>query len=127
MSSPSTVEDGLHMLNSVIVNLSHDIFAEYLNGIRASLYSQFRSSETQNACFVKGLIILLSLLLVKHGSSKIMDIVNSVPMCTIHTFMDELWIPGKKTINTHAKVKLISVASSKLLCESQDFADNAAD
>ncbi|KAI3711452.1 hypothetical protein L2E82_41554 [Cichorium intybus] len=127
LSSPSTVEDGLHMLNSVIVNLSHDIFAEHLNGIWASLYSQFRSSETQNACFVRGLIILMSLLLVKHGSRKLMDIVNSVPMCTIHTFLDELWIPGMKTIIAHADVKLISVASSKLLCESPTFADNAAD
>ncbi|KAI3711437.1 hypothetical protein L2E82_41531 [Cichorium intybus] len=127
LSSPSTVEDGLHMLNSVIVDLSHDIFAEYLNRIWASLYSQFRSSETQNACFIWRLIILMSLVLVKHVSRKLMKYENSVLICTIHTFLDELWIPGMKTITAYAEFKLISVASSKFLCESPDFADNVTD
>ncbi|CAI9292076.1 unnamed protein product [Lactuca saligna] len=125
VSSPSTEEQGFHILNPVIENLGYDVMAEYMNHIWASLFTRLQNSKTPR--LVRCLIIFMSLFLVKHGIQTLVDSINSVQANLFHVILGQFWIPSLKTITGYTEVKLSAVASSKLLCESASLLDPAAE
>lgn len=125
VSSPSTEEQGFHILNPIIENLGYDVMAEYMNHIWASLFTRLQNSKT--ARLVRCLIIFMSLFLVKHGIQTLVDSINSVQANLFHAILGQFWIPNLKTITGNTEVKLAAVASSKLLCESPSLLDPAAE
>ncbi|XP_071716769.1 exportin-2-like [Rutidosis leptorrhynchoides] len=125
VSSPSTEEQGFHILNPLIENLRYDVIAEYMNHVWASLFTRLQNSKTPR--LVRCLIIFMSLFLVKHGIQTHVDSINSVQPNLFHAILSQFWIPDLKTITGNIEVKLSAVASSKLLCESQSLLDPAAE
>ncbi|XP_071696769.1 exportin-2-like [Rutidosis leptorrhynchoides] len=125
VSSPSTEEQGFHILNPLIENLGYNVMSEYMNHIWASLFTRLQNSKTPR--LVRCLIIFMSLFLVKHGIQTLVDSINSVQANLFQAILGQFWIPNLKTITGNIEVKLSAVASSKLLCESQALLDPAAE
>ncbi|GJV23332.1 exportin-2 [Tanacetum coccineum] len=125
VSSPSTEEQGFHILNPVIENLGYNVLAEYMNHIWATLFTRLQNNKTPR--LVRCLIIFMSLFLVKHGIQTLVDSVNSVQANLFNAILGQFWIPTLKTITGNTEVKLSAVASTKLLCESPSLLDPAAE
>ncbi|CAL1352797.1 unnamed protein product [Linum trigynum] len=124
VSSPRTEEQGFHLLNTVIENLEFPIIAPYMGHIWALLFTRLRQKETVR--FTKSLVIFMSLFLIKHGPANLIDTMNSVKADTFAVILNEFWIPKLKLITGHIEVKLVAVASCRLICESPVLLDPAA-
>lgn len=64
---------------------------------------------------------------MKHGVEALVDSINSVQANLFQVILSRFWIPNLKTITGYTEVKLIAVASAKLLCESPSMLDPAAE
>ncbi|CAN1157150.1 CAS [Linum perenne] len=124
ISSPSTEEQGFHLLNTVIENLEFAVISPYMVHIWAALFTRLKKKET--AKFVKSLVIFMSLFLIKHGPGNLIDTMNSVQANIFMTILEKFWIPKLKLITGHIEVKLVAVASCRLICEAPALLDPAA-
>ncbi|CAI0469640.1 unnamed protein product [Linum tenue] len=124
VSSPSTEEQGFHLLNTVIENLEFPVIAPYMGHIWAALFTRLKKKETTK--FIKSLLIFMSLFLIKHGPGNLIDTMNSVQANIFTAILDKFWIPKLKLITGHIEVKLVAVASCKLICESPVLVEPAA-
>ncbi|KAL0379382.1 UNVERIFIED_CONTAM: Exportin-2 [Sesamum angustifolium] len=116
VSSPSTDEQGFYVLNTVIENLGYDVIHPYISHIWVALFKRLQYNRTVK--FIKSLVIFMSLFLVKHGPEKLVGSMNAVQPDVFHTILEQFWIPNLKLITGSTELKLTSVASTRLICES---------
>ncbi|XP_059634392.1 exportin-2 [Cornus florida] len=124
VSSSSTEEQGFYVLNTAIENLGYDVIAPYMGHIWASLFTRLQNKRTVK--FVKSLLIFMSLFLIKHGSRNLVDSMNAVQPNIFVVILEQFWIPNLKLITGFIELKLTSVASTRLICESAILLDPAA-
>ncbi|CAN0889573.1 CAS [Linum grandiflorum] len=124
ISSSSTEEQGFHLLNTVIENLEFAVIYPYMGRIWLSLFNRLQKKET--AKFVKSLVIFMSLFLIKHGHGNLINTMNEVQANIFVMILEKFWIPKVKLITGHIEVKLVAVASCRLICESPVLSDPAA-
>ncbi|KAL1549740.1 exportin-2-like [Salvia divinorum] len=116
VSSRSTAEQGFYVLNTVIENLGYDVVSAYISHIWFTLFQRLQNNKTTK--IVKSLIIFMALFLVKHGPEKLVGSMNAVQPDVFFQILEKVWIPGLKSITGSMELKLTSVASTRILCES---------
>ncbi|KAL7121590.1 hypothetical protein ACP275_02G191000 [Erythranthe tilingii] len=121
VSSPSTDEQGFYVLNTVIENLGYDVVSPYISHIWVALFKRLQSNRTVK--FIKSLVIFMSLFLAKHGPQNLVASVNTVQPDVFRTILEQFWIPNLKLITGSIELKLTSVASTRLICESLSPSD----
>ncbi|OIW16765.1 hypothetical protein TanjilG_05499 [Lupinus angustifolius] len=124
VKSKSTSEQGFYVLNTVIENLQYDVISPYISHIWAALFSVLQQNRTVK--LIKSLLIFMSLFLIKHGSSNVVNSMNSVQPGIFIVIMNQFWIPNLKLITGSIELKLTAVASTKFICESPVLLDPAA-
>ncbi|XP_011023163.1 PREDICTED: exportin-2-like [Populus euphratica] len=124
VSVPSTDEQGFFVLNTVIENLDYGAIAPYVGHIWNALFTRLQSKRTVK--YIKSLLIFMSLFLVKHGFANLVDSMNSVQAGIFLVILEQFWIPNLKLITGPIEVKLVSVASTRLICESLTLLDAGA-
>ncbi|KAK6142691.1 hypothetical protein DH2020_023039 [Rehmannia glutinosa] len=122
LSSPSTDEQGFYVLNTVIENLGYDVISPYISHIWVALFNRLQNHRTVK--FIKSLVIFMSLFLVKHGSQNLVSSMNAVQPDVFLTILEQFWIPNLKLITGSIEMKLTSVASTRLICESLSPSDS---
>ncbi|KAI3449282.1 hypothetical protein Pfo_005947 [Paulownia fortunei] len=122
VSSPSTDEQGFYVLNTVIENLGYDVISPYISHIWVALFKRLQYNRTVK--FIKSLVIFMSLFLVKHGSQNLASSMNAVQTDVFLTILEQFWIPNLKLITGSMELKLTSVASTRLICESLSPSDS---
>lgn len=122
--SPSTEDQGFFVLNTIMESLGYDVIAPYMGHIWACLFKRLQDNKTMK--FVRCLVILMSLILVKHGWNNLVDSINAVQPNLFLIILEQFWIPNLKQITGVIEVKLTAVASTKLICECPLLKDAAA-
>ncbi|KAI3444397.1 hypothetical protein Pfo_001062 [Paulownia fortunei] len=122
VSSPSTDEQGFYVLNTVIENLGYDVISPYISHIWVALFKRLQYNRTVK--FIKSLVIFMSLFLVKHGPENLAGSMNAVQPDIFRVILEQFWIPNLKLITGSIELKLTSVASTRLLCESLSPSDS---
>ncbi|KAM0932662.1 putative importin-beta domain, exportin-2, armadillo-like helical, exportin-2, central [Dioscorea sansibarensis] len=123
--SASTEELGFFVLNTVVENLGSDVLAPYIGHIWSALFTRLQIRRNVKK-FVNSLIIFMSLVLVKHGPVVLVDSINAVQPNIFITILQQFWIPNLKLLSGVIEVKLASIASTRLLCESSSLLDTSA-
>ncbi|KAJ4955695.1 hypothetical protein NE237_012478 [Protea cynaroides] len=116
VSASSSEELGFFVLNTVIENLGYDVISAFVPHIWAALFTRLQNHRTVR--FVKSLVIFMSLFLVKHGPVTLVDSMNAVQPNIFLVIVEQFWIPHLIMITGTIELKLTSVASTRLLCES---------
>ncbi|KAL2468925.1 Exportin-2 [Forsythia ovata] len=122
VSSPSSDEQGFYVLNTVIENLGYDVISPYISHIWVALFNRLQHNRTVK--YVKSLVIFMSLFLVRHGSQNLVGSMNAVQPDVFRTILEQFWIPNLKMITGSLELKLTSVASTRLICESLTTSDS---
>ncbi|KAF6136161.1 hypothetical protein GIB67_001570 [Kingdonia uniflora] len=121
VSVSSSVDLGFYVLNTVTENLGYDVISPYVSHIWNALFTRLQSHRSVK--FVKSLIVFMSLFLIKHGSQTLVDSVNAVQPNLFVSILEHCWIPNLMLIAGRVELKLTSVASTRLLCESPVLLD----
>lgn len=124
VTSPRTEDLGFYVLNTVVENLRYEMIAPFVGHIWSALFTRLQNKRTVK--FVNSLVIFMSLVLVKHGPSILVDSINAVQPNLFASILQQFWIPNLKLISGSIEVKLTSVASTRLICESPSLLDPAA-
>ncbi|CAA2965340.1 exportin-2-like [Olea europaea subsp. europaea] len=120
--SPHSDEQGFYVLNTVIENLGYDVISAYISHIWVALFNRLQHNRTVK--YIKSLVIFMSLFLVKHGSQNLVGSMNAVQPDVFRTILEQFWIPNLKLITGSLELKLTSVASARLICESVTPSDS---
>ncbi|KAH0450584.1 hypothetical protein IEQ34_021276 [Dendrobium chrysotoxum] len=121
VSISSTEDLGFYVLNTVVENLGFDMIGQYITHIWSVLFYQLQDRSTVK--FVNSLVVFMSLVLVKHGPVVLVDSINAVQDNIFVVIIKNFWIPNLKLISGSIEVKLTSVASTRLICESPTLLD----
>ncbi|KAL4622151.1 hypothetical protein ACB092_06G277300 [Castanea dentata] len=113
ISSTSTAEQGFYVLNTIIESLEYDVIEPNIRNIWAILFGQLQKWRAVK--FFKSFLILMSLFVVKHGSMKLVDSMNSVQANIFSVIVKQFWIPNLKLITGAIELKLTAVASTRLI------------
>ncbi|KAK2650059.1 hypothetical protein Ddye_017548 [Dipteronia dyeriana] len=124
VSSPTSDDQGFYVLNTVIDNLEYGVIAPYVAHIWNALFVRLQNNRTVK--FVKNFVIFMSLFLVKHNSTTLVDSMNAVQPAIFRTIVEQFWIPNLKLITGAIEFKLTAVASTRLICESPVLLDASA-
>ncbi|CAK8560661.1 unnamed protein product [Lathyrus sativus] len=124
IQSSSTSEQGFYVLNTVIESLPYDVIKPYISHIWAAIFRELQKRRPIK--LIKSLLIFISLFLVKHGSSNVIDTMNAVQPDIFSAILTQFWIPNLKHIIGKIELKLTAVASTRLICESPVLLDPAA-
>ncbi|CAI8607685.1 unnamed protein product [Vicia faba] len=124
IQSSSTSEQGFYVLNTVIESLPHAVIKPYISHIWAAIFRELQKKRPIK--LLKSLLIFISLFLVKHGSSNVIDTMNTVQPDIFSAILTQFWIPNLKYITGNIELKLTAVASTRLICESPVLLDPAA-
>ncbi|CAI9109891.1 OLC1v1009814C1 [Oldenlandia corymbosa var. corymbosa] len=116
---PSSDEPGFYVLNTVIENVCFDVIQPLLRDIWLVLFKRLSGKPTGK--FVKNLLIFMSLFLVKYGADKLVASINAIEDGLFYYMLEQLWIPSLEKIFGFIELKLTSVASTKLICESPEL------
>ncbi|KAG9143956.1 hypothetical protein Leryth_021624 [Lithospermum erythrorhizon] len=122
VSSPSTDEQGFYVLNTVIENLGFDVLSTYVSHIWVSLFQRLQSNRKVK--FTKSLVIFMSLFLVKYGFENLVNSMNAVQPDVFRAILEQFWVPNLKLITGSIEIKLTSVSSTRLICESPTLLDS---
>ncbi|XP_057454837.1 exportin-2 [Lotus japonicus] len=125
IQASSTSEQGFYVLNTVIESLEYDAIKPYISHIWAALFRELQRRRT-SVKLIKSLLIFMSLFLIKHGTSNVVDTMNSVQPGIFTMILNQFWIPNLKLITGAIELKLTAVASTRLICESPVLLDPAA-
>lgn len=121
VSSHTTDEQGFYVLNTVVENLGYEVITPFVSHIWATLFGRLQKNRTVR--FVKSFLIFMSLFLIKHGSTNLVDSINAVQPNIFLVILEQFWIPNLKLITGPIEMKLTSVASTRLICESPALLD----
>ncbi|KAG9455123.1 hypothetical protein H6P81_008027 [Aristolochia fimbriata] len=124
VSKSRTYELGYSVLNTVIENMSYEVIEPYVGHIWTILCSRLETVKTPK--FVKPFVIYMSLFLIQYGHVKLVESINNVFLNLFTTILDQFWIPHLKLITGFVEMKLTSVASTRLICESPVLLDDSA-
>ncbi|KAI4328926.1 hypothetical protein L6164_021240 [Bauhinia variegata] len=124
IQSPGTLEQGFYVLNTVIESLEYTVLQPYIGHIWSALFRVLEQRRTVK--FIKSLLIFMSLFLIKHGSSNLVETVNTIQGDLFTVILKQFWIPNLKLITGAIELKLTAVASTRLICESPILLDPAA-
>ncbi|KAG0498247.1 hypothetical protein HPP92_002555 [Vanilla planifolia] len=124
VSVSGTEELGFYVLNTVVENLGFDLIGHYIGHVWTALFTRLQNRPTVK--FVNSLVVFMSLVLVKYGPSVLVDSINSIQANIFAAIVEKFWIPNLKLISGSIEVKLTSVASTRLICESPSFLDVSA-
>ncbi|GLJ21568.1 hypothetical protein SUGI_0400040 [Cryptomeria japonica] len=119
ISAKSTESSGFYILNTTIQFLSYEAISPYLGNIWSVLF--LRLQEAHTVKFDKSVIIFMSLFLVKHGHTILIESINAVQPGIFPVIVERFWVPTIKSIVGVYETKLCLVASTRLLCESPIF------
>nr|VDD20461.1 unnamed protein product [Brassica oleracea] len=76
VKTPSTVEQGCYVLNTVIEYMEYGVIAPYMTFVWSSLFTHLEHKKSVK--LQKCLVIFISLFLVKHGPANLVDTMNAV-------------------------------------------------
>lgn len=124
VKTPSTVEQGCYVLNTVIEYMEYGVIAPYMTFVWSSLFTHLEHKKSVK--LQKCLVIFISLFLVKHGPANLVDTMNAVQRNIFIAIVDRFWIPDLKLIMGTMEVKLTAVAATRLICETPALLDPAA-
>lgn len=124
VSTSNTEDLGFYVLNTVVENLGFEMIGQYIAHIWAALFSRLQNRPTVK--FVNSLVVFMSLVLIKHGPAVLVDSINAVQANIFIAILHKFWIPNLKLISGPIEVKLTSVASTRLICESPALLDVSA-
>jgi exportin-2 (importin alpha re-exporter) len=124
LSRSSTEDSAFYMLNTIVENVGFDILNPYISEIWSALFTRLQTRQAVK--YVNSLVVFMSLVLVKYGSSVLVSSVDSIQPNLFTQILQRFWIPNLKLIKGALEVKLTAVASTKLLCESAVLLDAAA-
>jgi len=124
LSRSSTEDSAFYMLNTIVENVGFDILNPYITEIWSALFTRLQTRQAVK--YVNSLVVFMSLVLVKYGSSVLVSSVDSIQPNLFTQILQRFWIPNLKLIKGALEVKLTAVASTKLLCESAVLLDAAA-
>ena len=113
VSSPTAAEQGCYVLITVIESLEYDEFEFYIPTIWAIVFGQPEKFRAEK--FVKAFLLLMSHFIVKHGSIKLVDSMNSVQANIFSLVVKQLWVPHLKLITGAIELKLVAVASTRII------------
>ncbi|CAN6993586.1 unnamed protein product [Brassica oleracea var. botrytis] len=116
VKTPSTVEQGCYVLNTVIEYMEYGVIAPYMTFVWSSLFTHLEQKKSVK--LQKCLVIFISLFLVKHGPANLVDTMNAVQRNIFIAIVDRFWIPDLKLIMGTMEVKLTAVAATRLICGS---------
>ncbi|XP_052163745.1 exportin-2 [Oryza glaberrima] len=124
LSRSSTEDSAFYMLNTLVENVSFDIMNPHINEIWSALFTRLQTRQAVK--FVNSLVVFMSLVVVKYGPGVLVSSVDAIQPNIFMTILQRFWIPNLKFIKGTVEVKLTSVASTKLICESALLLDGAA-
>ncbi|XP_020981826.1 exportin-2 [Arachis duranensis] len=124
IQSSSTSEQGFYVLNTVIESLEYNVIQPYISHVWAALFRELQRRRTVK--LIKSLLIFMSLFLIKHGPSNLVETMNLVQPNIFNVILSQFWIPNLKLITGSIELKLTAVASTRLICESPVLLDPAA-
>ncbi|OVA14719.1 Importin-beta [Macleaya cordata] len=124
VSVSSTEDLGFYVLNTVTENLGYNVISPYVSHIWSALFTRLQSHRIGK--FVKSLVIFMSLFLVKHGPTTLIDSISAIQSNLFVQILEQFWIPNLKLITGTIELKLTAVASTRLLCESPVLLDPSA-
>ncbi|KAK8954305.1 Exportin-2 [Platanthera zijinensis] len=124
VSAANTEDLGFYVLNTVVENLDFDLIGQYISHIWVTLFTRLQNRHTTK--FVNSLVVFMSLVLIKHGPAVLVESINSVQANIFLSILLKFWIPNLKLISGSLEVKLTSVASTRLICESPTLLDVSA-
>lgn len=124
LDSPKTEDQGFFVLNTVVENLKYDVIVPYVSPIWTVLFT--RLMKTPSVKFKKNFLIFASLFAVKHEVARLVDSMNAIQAGIFFTILEQVWIPCLKDITGFIELKLTSVASAKVICESPALLSPAA-
>ncbi|KAG5409146.1 hypothetical protein IGI04_005465 [Brassica rapa subsp. trilocularis] len=96
VKTPSTVEQGCYVLNTVIEYMEYGVIAPYMTFVWSSLFTNLQQKKSVE--LQKCLVIFISLFLVKHGPANLVDTMNAVQRNIFIAIVDRFWIPDLKLI-----------------------------
>ncbi|CAM8884566.1 unnamed protein product [Rhodiola kirilowii] len=114
--TPKTDDQGFYLLNTIIEYLRFEDLSAHTTFIWSVLFSRLQSNRTVK--FVKSLVVFMSLFVVKHGTSNLVNSMHVVQDNIFLVILQQFWIPNLKLIAGAIEVKVAAVAAVKLLCES---------
>uniref|UniRef100_A0A0D9UYL1 Importin N-terminal domain-containing protein n=1 Tax=Leersia perrieri TaxID=77586 RepID=A0A0D9UYL1_9ORYZ len=124
LSRSSTEDSAFFMLNTLVENVSFDIMNPHISEIWSALFTRLQTRQAVK--FVNSLVVFMSLVVVKYGPAVLVGSVDAIQPNLFITILQRFWIPNLKFIKGALEVKLTSVASTKLICESAALLDVAA-
>ncbi|KAG2280203.1 hypothetical protein Bca52824_051423 [Brassica carinata] len=124
VKTPSTVEQGCYVLNTVIEYMEYGVIAPYMTFVWSSLFTHLEQKKSVK--LQKCLVMFISLFLVKHGPANLVETMNAVQRNIFIAIVDRFWIPDLKLIMGTMEVKLTAVAATRLICETPALLDPAA-
>ncbi|XP_047053663.1 exportin-2-like [Lolium rigidum] len=124
VSRASTEDSAFYMLNTLVQNVGFDTMSPHIGEIWSTLFTRLQTRQAVK--FVNSLVVLMSLVSVKYGPGVLVSSVDTVQPSLFTTILQRFWIPNLKLIKGSLEIKLTTVASTKLLCESAVLLDAAA-
>lgn len=124
LSRSSTEDSAFYMLNTLVENVGFEIMNPYISEIWSALFTRLQSRQAVK--FVNSLVVFMSLVLVKYGPVVLVSSIDAIQPNLFTQILQRFWIPNLKLIKGALEVKLTTVASTKLLCESAVLLDAAA-
>jgi exportin-2 (importin alpha re-exporter) len=124
VSRASTEDSAFYMLNTLVQNVGFDTMSPHIGEIWSTLFTRLQTRQAVK--FVNSLVVLMSLVSVKYGPGVLVSSVDTVQPSLFTTILQRFWIPNLKLIKGSLEIKLTTVASTKLLCESAVLLDPAA-
>ncbi|KAG6488026.1 hypothetical protein ZIOFF_056784 [Zingiber officinale] len=122
LSASKTEELGFYVLNAVVENLPCEIIAPYLTDIWRPIFIRLQSRRV--AKFVNSFVVFMSLFLVKHGPSVLVESIDTLQNGLFLNILQTFWIPNLKLISGATERKLALVAATRLICESSILSDD---
>ncbi|CAL9138620.1 unnamed protein product [Musa acuminata var. zebrina] len=121
LSASRTEELGFYVLKTVTENLSCEIVAPYFRDIWNAIFTRLQNRRV--AKFVNSFVIFMSLILVEHGPSILVESIDSLQKGLFMQILQPFWIPNLKLISGATEMKLASVAATRLICASPVLLD----
>ncbi|TVU42859.1 hypothetical protein EJB05_09282, partial [Eragrostis curvula] len=117
-----TESDGFYILNSLVEFVHHDTMDPFLKEIWSFLASRLESRSVNK--LQKHILIFMCNVLACYSSKVLVYTINAAKPNLFTRLLNKAWFPGSSLIQGELEVKLVIVASTKLLCESAMMLDN---